>query len=319
MNALAGMTRMVYRRLVLLPLRTEAMRLGISFFTILVLLCCGLSNSAPAQLSAAERSTQARAAVRGGEPGYLGIGVANISDDDLKDLNVKGSQAVAVTWVGDHSPADNAGIEPGDVLLRFNNEPVQTAEQLGRLVRETPAGRKVRLLISRDGQTQALTVAVGSHQAQTKLTNPSSPTVAPGPAPQDAFRTPAMPKIGPSDWPDPTLSWHSAVLGIVCEGIRSQLAEYFGVKEGVLVRYVAQNSAAEKAGIRAGDVLVKVGDSAVTTPREVTLALGAQESPEKQVRIRLKRDRKEVSVNVTPDTGRLSVIPWTHSVSSPDR
>jgi serine protease Do len=296
------------------------MRWGISFFTILVLLCCALLNSASAQLAAAEPSTPARSAMRGGEPGYLGIGVANVADDELKDLNVKGSQAVAVTWVGDGSPAGKAGLEPGDVLLRFNNEPIQTAEQLGRLVRETPAGRKVRLLISRDGEAQALNVVVGSHQAQTKLTNPSSPTAPPAPAPGGAFRTPGMqPKIGPSDWPDPALSWHSAVLGIVCEGIRSQLAEYFGVKQGVLVRYVAQNSAAEKAGIKAGDVLVKVGDSAVTTPREVTLALGAQASSEKQVRIQLKRDRKEISVNVTPESGTLSVIPWTHSVSAPER
>jgi serine protease Do len=300
-------------------LASERMRVGISFSTILVLFCCALSTSAPAQLSAAEPSAQARSAVRGGEPGYLGIGVANVADDELKDLNVKGSQAVAVTWVGDDSPADKAGLEPGDILLRFNNEPVQTAEQLGRLVRETPAGRKVRLLISRDGQTEALKVVVGSHQAQAKGTNPASPALAPAPASGGAFRTPGMqPKIGPSDWPDPTLSWHSAVLGVVCEGIRSQLAEYFGVKQGVLVRYVAQNSAAEKAGIKAGDVLVKVGDSAVTTPREVTLALGAQASPEKQVRIQLKRDRKEISVNVTPDSGTLSVIPWTHSVSSPE-
>src|SRR5690348_14780304 len=116
------------------------MRVGVWFFTILVLLCCGLANGARAQLYAAEPSSEARSAGRGSEPGYLGIGVANVVDSELKDPNAKGSQSVAITWVGDQSPADKAGLEPGDILLRFNNETIQTAEQLGRLVRETPAG-----------------------------------------------------------------------------------------------------------------------------------------------------------------------------------
>jgi serine protease Do len=294
------------------------MRLRSLLFAIALLSLGALFGSSLAQLYAGEPSTPSRSEEARGGSGYLGVGLANLDDDDLKDLNLKQSRAVAITWVGDESPAAKAGLETGDILLQFNNDAVQTAEQLGRLVRETPVGRKVRLLVWRDGKTQVLRVAVGARQPQAK-TAPGAPVFAPAPNPEGSFRMPStQPKMVPPDWPDPALSWHSAVLGIVCEGIRSQFAEYFGVKEGVLIRYVAPNSPAEKAGLRAGDVLVKVGDSPVSTPREVTLALGSDQPPGKQVRIQLKRDRKEISVNVTPESGTMATVPWTHSVTTPE-
>jgi serine protease Do len=244
----------------------------------------------------------------GAHTGYLGVGVANLGEEDVRQLNLDDGGAVVVTWVGDDCPAAKAGLQPGDVLLRFNNDRIQSAEQLGQLVRETPAGRKVRLVVFRDGKTQTLNVMVGSRRQPLKVT------------PEETPATPAPPiHVMPPDWPDPALSWHSAVLGIECEGIRSQFAEYFGVKQGVLVRYVAENSAAEKAGLKAGDVLTKVGDKAVTTPRDVTLALRAEQNTGKQVRLRLMRDRKEISINVSPQAASLPTIPWTHSIGVPDR
>ena len=60
------------------------------------------------------------------------------------------------------------------------------------------------------------------------------------------------------------MSWRSSVAGIEAESLDSQLAEYFGVKEGVLVRSVVRGSAAEKSGLRAGDVIVKVDDTRIS-------------------------------------------------------
>jgi S1-C subfamily serine protease len=99
------------------------------------------------------------------------------------------------------------------------------------------------------------------------------------------------------------MSWRSPSLGVVGEAVEDQLAAYFGVKEGVLVRSVVADSAAEKAGIKAGDVIVKVDEDKVATPREITNAL--RSGGKKSVNVALMRDRKEMAVTVTlPEPNR---------------
>lgn len=92
------------------------------------------------------------------------------------------------------------------------------------------------------------------------------------------------------------------MLGIEAEGLNEQLGEYFGVKEGVLVRSVAAGSPAEKAGIKAGDVLVKVDQTKVTSPTEVTMAVHSART-EKSFPVDIVRDRHPVTLNVTMDAG----------------
>ena len=82
-----------------------------------------------------------------------------------------------------------------------------------------------------------------------------------------------IPDIRIPDVPRPVVSWRSSILGIEGESLDSQLADFFGVKEGVLVRSVVKGSAAEKAGLKAGDVIVRVDDTKVATPREVSSAV----------------------------------------------
>jgi serine protease Do len=102
----------------------------------------------------------------------------------------------------------------------------------------------------------------------------------------------------PPDVPGGMMSWRSGMLGVEAEALSTQLAEFFGVKEGVLVRSVSKGSAAEKAGIKAGDVIVKVDDQKVATPGEVTGAVRSARS-KKTFPVTVVRSRKEMAVNVT--------------------
>jgi serine protease Do len=92
------------------------------------------------------------------------------------------------------------------------------------------------------------------------------------------------------------------MLGIEAESVDSQLAEYFGVKEGVLVRSVLKASAAEKAGLKAGDVITKVDTAKVSSPREITNAIRSKQGG--TFPLTLVRDRKEMTLNVTLDQAR---------------
>src|SRR5262249_31452939 len=147
-------------------------------------------------------------------------------------------------------------------------------EQFVRLVHETPAGRQVKLAIWRNGSQQNITVTVGERKNTVIET------------PQGAWPLPAIPSIPPvpavppMEIPRFQMTYQNGVLGIEGEslGMQSQFADFLGVKDGVLVKSVVKNSPAEKAGMRAGDVVTKVDGGKVDNTREITSQLRAARS-----------------------------------------
>ncbi len=91
---------------------------------------------------------------------HLGVGLEDVGADDLGRLKLREERGAMVSSVGEDSPAAKAGLQKGDVVLRYQGEAVQSAAHLARLVRETPAGRKVALEVSRDGEAQSLTATL---------------------------------------------------------------------------------------------------------------------------------------------------------------
>lgn len=226
--------------------------------------------------------------------GYLGIGGLDISSERAKALSLKEERGVEVSSLAEDGPAAKAGIKEGDVVLEFNGQPVQGTAQFQRLVRETPVGRQVKITVWRNGATQTLTATVGENRQTTIITpgdngwNFSMPTIPP------------MPNI---EIPRFQMTLPNPMLGIVGEplGQEEQLADFFGVQEGVLVRSVKKGSAAEKAGIKAGDVITKVDDSKVTSSSEITRVLRGLKS-KKTFGVTVMRNRKEMPLTVTMDS-----------------
>jgi serine protease Do len=182
------------------------------------------------------------------------------------------------------SPADIAGVKTGDVIAEYNGQKVAGIEQFSRLVRETPAGRDVKLRIVRNGTSQVLTAKIGA----------ISPAERPGPMSPGRSSGPQGER---QDVPRSLMTWRSPVLGVDAEPLFGQLAAYFGVGEAVLVRAVAAGSPAEKAGLKAGDVITKIGKQTVTTPAEISARLRMVTTPTVQVGV--MRERKELTVTVT--------------------
>jgi len=234
--------------------------------------------------------------IRSGSRSFLGVGVAEIDAERAKALKLKEERGVEITRVEPDSPADKAGLKKGDVVLEYNGQRVEGTEQFVRLVRETPPGRKVTLLISRDGQTQTVTATIGATKGRAFALDMERLEREMDRVRREAeeLRVFRMP-----DLPSPMMSWRTTVLGIEAESLGEQLAEYFGVKEGVLVRTVFKDSPAEKAGIKAGDVITKVGDDKVASPQELSRRLREARREQKTVALTLVRNRKEMTVTVS--------------------
>jgi len=273
------------------------------------LAACLASPAAFGQATAPAPRARNAAGVQPAETPYLGVGGQDVTSGRAKALKLKEERGVEVTSVEPDSAAAKAGLKEGDVVLDFNGQKVEGWEELKRLVHETPIHREVRIGVWRNGQTLTATIG-GRRDFQLDLGNGAVMTppawVQPMPPTPPNSPMPAMPSMPQLDLPQFRTMMGTASLGIMGEALEqdSQLAEFFGVKEGVLVRSVNKNSAAEKAGMKAGDVITKVDDTAIATPQQISAALRSARS-KGAVNVIVVRNKKEITLSVTPDTGGM--------------
>lgn len=228
------------------------------------------------------RSVNATAPASGS---YLGIWIREIDEALAKELRLPEGSGVEVTLVRAGSPADLAGLKPGDVIAEYAGQKVDGIEQFSRLVRETPSGKPVKLRIVRNGTSQFLTAKIETISAAER------------PGPITVRRVNPAPQVERQDVPRSLMTWRNPALGIDAEPLFGQLAAYFGVAEGVLVRAVAAGSPAERAGLKAGDVITRVAKQSVATPPEITARVRA--AAVSSVPVVVMRDRKEITLTIT--------------------
>ncbi len=211
----------------------------------------------------------------GGRGSHIGVSVRDVGEDDAKAAKLPASGGIVIEDVGEDSPAEKAGFKKGDIVVEFDGERVRGTRQFARLVQETPAGRKIQASLVRDGQRVSVTVepregsgfsfADGDMRGLRDLARgfenfPAPPAIPSRPTPPTPPPFPATPGF----------AWRSgSTLGITVGELPRQLAEYFGAKDGALVTSVSDDSAAAKAGIKAGDVITSIDGAEVIDPSDL--------------------------------------------------
>ena len=251
-----------------------------------------------------------------GASAYLGVDIADITADRLGALKLKEEQGVEVTMVDQDAPAGKAGFKEHDVLLTMNGTTIESKSQLQRMIRETPPGRVVTFGLSRDGQPMTIKVQLADRRNEFMHM-----------AGKDEdwdknlhIEIPPIPNLPDFDVPNiGVVVVHSSMRsGLMVENLTPQLGEFFGAKNGngVLVRSVEKGSRADKAGLRAGDVITRVGDQPVHDTSDFSHVLHSHSAG--SVSVGVIRDRKEQTLTLTLPERRDSGEMIEQSLEAPE-
>ena len=234
-----------------------------------------------------------------GSLGYLGVLVGDVDNDSAQKLKLKEVRGAVITLIDHDAPAGQI-LKVNDVVLQLNGQPVEGAEQLRRMLREIPAGRNVSLLISRDGNELTVATQMGDQKKIEKSVwrkMSDGGDVFPNANAGNSLLTGDAPASG---WHLPSLFSPTLHVGAMVEPLTSQMADYLGVSGGLMVKQVARKTQAEAAGLKAFDVIVKVGGDNIATTADWERALRSNQG--KPVQLTILRDRKQQSLTLQVDS-----------------
>lgn len=222
---------------------------------------------------------------------YLGVDINSVSSSRAAELKLKEARGVEIVMVDGDSPAGKSGLREHDVVQSFDGKAVNDPDDLQRYIRDATPGKTVAIGIVRNGQPMSVNATLSSHE---EMAMGDDMRIV---IPRIAVTIPRIPEI-----PSFVMmqSWRRS--GIQVENLNTQLGEFFGVKsgDGVLVRSVDKGSRAEKAGLKAGDVIVRVGNERISGSDDFMRTMRQARSG--TVQLGIVRDRREqtLSINLPP-------------------
>ena len=229
-------------------------------------------------------------------PSWLGVETHEVTPENAKELKLPAERGVFVAGVTKDSPAAKAGLKEKDVITEVNGQRVEGAAQFRRIIHEIPAGRAAQLTVWRDGRAQTVSATLGKAEELHNRWMGATPG-------SFAFRMPEVdiPEMPPMDLGGEMgmLAGGRPRLGIDAEDIGGQLGSFFGAPdgEGILVRNVNSGSPAEKAGLRAGDVITSFNGERVRSLGDLRQKLSSQNDA-KTAKIGVLRNKSEISLTL---------------------
>jgi len=212
--------------------------------------------------------------------GWLGVKIQTVTDDIAETLGVPENSGALIAAVTPESPAAKAGLEAGDVILKFDNKDVTSMRGLPRIVAQAPIGKAADVELLRKGQRKTLQVTVGRLDDGDDTDNDLKPPGSESPTPG------------------------AAVIGLKLSALTPDLRRKYGLDEkinGVVVEGIDPQSAAAKKGIKAGDVIVEAAQEAVSDPGDVAASVDkVRKSGRKAVLFRVEDGKGDLRFVAVP-------------------
>ncbi|HUL42979.1 MAG TPA: PDZ domain-containing protein [Bacteroidota bacterium] len=223
------------------------------------------------------------------ERSWLGVQLEDITSRLKERKNLTISEGAYVSDVVDDSPAERAGIEEGDVIVKFDGTAITNSDDLMRAVRKTPPKSEIKIEVLRKGDRKTLSAILGRQRSPQAFSYHF-----------EMPRIPAIPRIPriPRTPFHMYMNLSEADEGLTLQPLTKQLADYFEVpdRRGILVSEVEDGSRAEKAGFKAGDVITKINGHTVRDVEDFQEELS--DSRDTTASFELIRKGKTVSVSM---------------------
>jgi len=230
--------------------------------------------------------------------GYLGIDIRDLDGDRVTVLKLKDGHGAEIVTVDHDAPAGKAGLRLHDVIVQMNGQAIENTDQLRRLLHEITAGKTVAFVVSRDGQPVNINVQLADRAKVEKDAIKNRFTVPqPSDSPQEeAWVLPSQGGVGSGFFG--SLTTNPLYVGVVLDPVGAQLGDYFGVKNGVglLVQTVDDNSPAAVAGLKAGDVILRVNNNNMVTRNDWLHAIRSNKG--KQIQVTVVRNKREQTLTM---------------------
>lgn len=231
---------------------------------------------------------------------YLGVQITAVTPQRASALKLQEAVGAIITYVDQDGPACHAGLMENDVVVAFDGSKVDGPEQLQGLIHASPPQKTVTLTIVHNGQRKDVKVTLGSWNVMSHAR--AMPAIVLG--------NPPPPHAYPPDLEIPSFTVLSARHGLVVESLSPQLSDFFGVPRGhgVLVRSVEGGSPAAAAGMKAGDIILKVNNETVHDMADWQRGMHVQAT---KVSVSIWRDKHEqtVVINVPGPAGTSWIRP----------
>ena len=201
--------------------------------------------------------------------GWLGVSIQEVTEDIAKSFKLKDAKGALVAEVMEDTPAQQGGMERGDIIISFDGKQVETPNELQRIVAGAVPDKKVKVEVIRDGKTKTLTVKVGTMPGEITETEKEITTD----------------------------------LGLTVQTLTPDLAEQFNWsrdEKGVLITGVDPGGAGAEAGLRRGDLIKEIDRQEIKTTEDYQRILGKTKKGE-SVLLLIKRGTRTFYTTLTPE------------------
>ena len=229
--------------------------------------------------------------------GWVGVYIQTIDQDLKESENLPSTDGVYVVGVVKNSPAKKAGLLKGDVILQFDGREAKSVRGLTRDIEGCKPGDTKTLVIQRDGDKKTVTIIIGTAEAEKEFSW-TQDGVAPFPPGHPDFDV--DPPGTPRAYGFSLGQLSNSRIGVSLYELSDQLAGYFGAKDGgALINEVIKDGPADKAGLKAGDVIVQVDHKPVEDVADIRKKIQKKDGGDVATITVLRRGNEEKTVDVT--------------------
>lgn len=220
---------------------------------------------------------------------YLGVYLENLDDKDYQKFNLLEKYGVLAEKIVKDGPADKAGMKDKDIIVEIQGEKIYTSDQITRMLDLLRPEQEVNIKIWRKKEFKNLDLVLGEKEYH-----------------DYSFFTPGLEsfRLGPSNvlmykYQDENGKW----IGIQPRELNEQLLDSYGLKNGVMIEKVISETPAEKAGLKAGDIILKMDEMNIEKINDIHEVVKNKEIDE-EVTIQIQRDKKQQQVRVKIESRR---------------